>query len=317
MSICDICGVREATIYQRHSGKKLCPVCFINDVMGRVSREIKRYNMFNSNDRILLALSGGKDSFVLLDIMSQIHDPSKLGGVTVIEGIEGYNRAEDIERLRIYARERSIDLHITSIKELSGYSLDEIVKKSFERNLKISPCTFCGLYRRRGINHVARLYGYDKVATAHNLDDEAQTIIINILRGDLIRLATIHPLRRNPSDLFIHKIKPLRKIYEYETAIYAKIKGYKPQIVECPYLDLMPSLRARIREILYLLEEERPGILMRILETFDDLFIDEVGKTSIRLGICRVCGEPTSPGRNICKVCELLLRIGLVHYSPT
>jgi len=317
LPLCDTCGVREATIYQRHTGKKLCSECFIKSVKERIKKEIKKYNMINSRDRVLLALSGGKDSFVLLDVLSEIHDPSKLGGVTVIEGIESYNRAEDLEKLRKYALERGVELHTTSIKELSGYSLDEVVKKSFEKGLKISPCTFCGIFRRRGINHIARLYGYDKVATAHNLDDEAQTVIINILRGDINRTMSIHPMRKNPSELFVQRVKPLRKIYEYETAIYAKIKGYRPQVVECPYLNLMPSLRARVREILYLLEEERPGILLRLLETFDEIFAEETIRSSIKLGVCRICGEPTSPGRDICKACELLLRVGLLRSQIT
>ncbi len=307
-----MCRLREATVYQRHTGKKLCSECFIKNVRERIEREIKRYKMINSNERILLALSGGKDSFVLLDVLSELHDPSKLGGVTVIEGIEGYNRAEDLERLKKYALERGVELHVTSIKELTGYSLDEIVKKSLEKNLKVSPCTFCGIFRRRGINYIARLYGYDKVATAHNLDDEVQTIIINILRGDMNRIITIHPMRRNPSELFVQRVKPLRKIYEYETAIYAKIRGYTPQVAECPYLNLMPSLRARVRDILYLLEEERPGTLLRIIETFDEIFTEETIKSSIRLGVCRICGEPTSPGRDICKACELLLKTRLL-----
>ena len=309
---CDRCGFREASIYQRHSGERLCRECFLEDVRNRVLREIKRWNMISPGDKVLLALSGGKDSFVLLDLLSEIHDPSKLGGVTVVEGIEGYNRLEDLERLKRIARDRGVDLHITSFRELSGYTLDEMVKRSDEAGLKISPCTFCGIYRRRGINYVARIHGYDKVATAHNLDDEAQTLLINILRGDIPRIVTLHPLRRNPSELFVHRVKPLRKIYEYETAIYAKIKSYTPQVVECPYLELRPSLRARIRDILYALEEIRPGTLLRLLEEFDELLIQEVSKTRVSLGVCRICGEPTSPGRDICKACELLIKTGLL-----
>ncbi|MEM1633081.1 MAG: TIGR00269 family protein [Sulfolobales archaeon] len=313
MVLCDICRTREASILQRHSGLKLCRECFLRDIEFRVVKEIKKYNMISERDRVLLALSGGKDSFVLLDILSRNHDPSKLGGVTIIEGIKGYNREEDLERLKILARERGVELNIVRVKDLAGYTVDELVIGSREKGLKISPCTFCGLYRRRGINTVARELGYDKVATAHNLDDEVQTLIINILRGDEIRIVSIHPMRRNPSDLFIPRVKPLRKIYEYETALYAFIRGYKPQEIECPYISHMPSLRARIREILYKLEEEKPGILLKMLEEFDELYTRRVMESHIRLDTCKICGEPTNPGRSICKSCELLIRSGFLE----
>ncbi|MEZ0290061.1 MAG: TIGR00269 family protein [Sulfolobales archaeon] len=310
--VCDVCRSREAVVFQKHTGLRLCRECFIRDVEKRVLNEIKRFKMFLDNERVLLALSGGKDSFVLLDILSKTHDTSKLGGVTVVEGIRGYNRIEDLEQLKNIARERGVELHIVHVKDLAGYSVDELVERSREKNLKISPCTFCGIYRRRGINRVARELGYDKVATAHNLDDEVQTLFINLLRGDENRIITLHPLRNNPSELLVPRVKPLRKIYEYETARYAYLKGYKPQEVECPYLSLTPSLRARIREILYVLEEERPGILLKILEEYDKLYEERALKTRVNLWTCEICGEPTNPGRKICKSCELLIRVGLI-----
>ncbi|NAZ13272.1 MAG: TIGR00269 family protein [Desulfurococcales archaeon] len=312
---CDICGLREAVVYQRHTGRRLCKECFFKDVLERVLNEVKRYEMFKDNDKIMLAVSGGKDSYVLMNIMTQIHDPSKLGAVTIVEGIKGYNRVEDLDQLRAYAKDHGIDIVVVSVKELSGYTVDEMVENSIGKGLKISPCTFCGIYRRRGINLVARSLGYDKVATAHNLDDEVQTLVINMLRGDEARLIMLHPKRRRFSELFVPKIKPLRKIYEYETARYAYLKGYKPQIYECPYLNMMPSLRSKIRDVLYRLEEERPGSLLKLLEEYDKLFEKEVEEREVKLNTCIICGEPTSPGRRVCKACELLIKTGLLRYE--
>jgi uncharacterized protein (TIGR00269 family) len=308
MPLCTICGSREAVVYQPHTGYRLCRSCFISNIVARVAREIFRYGMISYGENILVGISGGKDSFVLLDILSQIYDPSKLGGVTVVEGIEGYNRAEHLEDIKRYASDRRVEIHIVSIKDLWGASVDEMVRRSIVSGIRISPCTYCGIHRRKSINIVARELGYDKVATAHNLDDEAQTVLINIMRGDIERLYMNHPLRPRLSKLFIPKIKPLRKIYEWETAKYAYLAGYKPQEVECPYLEYFPSLRVRIRDMIYEIESRKPGTMLRLLEWFDITFNPSKIERKIELGECSICGEPTSPGRTICKSCELQLK---------
>lgn len=300
--------MRRAEVLQPHAGLKLCRECFTADLVARASGEIFRHNMIRRGEKILLAISGGKDSFALLDIMSMIYDPELLGGVTIVEGIASYNRAEHVEEIKRLGAERGLEIVVYSLKELWGASVDEMVESSRAKGLRISPCTYCGIHRRKSINLIARELGYDKVATAHNLDDEVQTIMINMLRGDLERLLTNHPKRLKGSRLFVDRIKPLRKIYERETAVYAYLAGYRPQEVECPYLELQPSLRTKVREILYEIERERPGTLLKILEWYDIAFDpSRAVKTLQELPSCRVCGEPTSPGRQLCKSCELQL----------
>ena len=314
MVLCDSCGKREAEIYQPHTGRRLCRQCFIGDVKERTLAEVRRYGMIRPSDRVLLALSGGKDSFVLLDIMAETHDPSKLVGLSIEEGIAGYNRREDMEKIRKYASERGVDVIFTSIREHVGHSLDEIVARSQAQRLNVSPCTYCGTLRRRIINQYAKILGVDRTATAHNLDDEAQTAIMNILRGDPVRLIRQHPLAPRLSRRFVQRVKPLRKIYEWETTMYSYLKGFRFQETECRYIEMRPTLRAKVREHLYRLEEKHPGSLLRLLELVDRL----VEKTLDRyrglpeLPACRVCGEPTSYNRGVCKVCELLSRIGVL-----
>ena len=310
--ICDVCKSRTATIYQLHSGRKLCRKCFLEDIVNRVKKEIKRYGMIDKGDKVLLALSGGKDSFTLLDILTQIHDPSRLIGLSIIEGIEGYNRQEHITRIKFYARERGVDLIVTSFKEEIGAELDQLVKRARERSLNVSPCTFCGTIRRRIMNIYARKLKVDKLATAHNLDDEAQTALINILRGDLMRLSTQHPRSPILHKGIVRKIKPLRKVYEWETTYYAYLKGFSFQETECKYIIQHPTLRARSRLYLRELEERSPGSLMRFLEAIDSVTEELIKETKTlpHLPSCSKCGEPTSYNRNICKVCELLEAIG-------
>jgi len=310
---CQRCGIRRATILQQHTGLALCKQCFIEDVVERVKKEVKRWNMINPNDNVLLAVSGGKDSFVLLDIMSMIHDPSKQVALSIVEGIEGYNREEDVEKMRKYAKERGIDFIKISLKEFIGASLDELVAMSWRKGLNISPCTYCGTLRRRIMNYYARILGMDKLATAHNLDDEVQTLLLNIIRADRMRLIQSHPKAPVLSDKIVRKIKPLRKVYEWETTIYSYIKGFRFQETECRYIYLRPTLRAKIREYLYKLESEKPGSLLRLLETMDNVLekIVDIHQNLPKLPLCKKCGEPTSYGRELCKVCELLEKIGL------
>lgn len=279
----------------------------------RALHEIRRFNMFEDGERLLLALSGGKDSFVLLDVISSIHNTSKLGVITIVEGIPGYNREEDFLWIRRRCAELGVDYIKTSFKEFTGYDLRDLVALSKDIGVDVSPCTFCGMFRRRIVNTYARELGYDKVLTAHNLDDEAQTALINILRGDIGRLIQSHPKGPKLSDLFVRKVKPLRKVYEWENAIYAYLKGFKFQAMECPYITSEPTLRAKVRSYMYRLERVRPGTLLNFLNFIDDVivrYVEEFHKMP-HLPTCVKCGEPTAFGRELCKTCELLSKLGL------
>ena len=310
--LCDACGRRPAAIYQAHTGRRLCRECFLEDVRRRALREIERWRLFGPGDTLLLGLSGGKDSYVLLDILASIHSPSRIVAVSIVEGVPGYNREEDISRLRRVARDYGVDVIVTSIREYTGHSLTELVLESWRRRRRVSPCTICGISRRRILNYYARMYGATRTVTAHNLDDEAQTAVANILRGDVVGLARLHPLAPPASPLIVPRVKPLRKIYEWETATYALFRGFPMQETECIFINLAPTLRARVREALYRVEHSRPGALLRLMEALDTLL--EPLARGLRpggLGSCEKCGEPTSPGRRLCKLCEILEAAGV------
>lgn len=312
MAVCSICGRRKPIVYQKHTGLKLCRECFMRNVQERVKGEIERWNMIEASDTILVGLSGGKDSWVLLDTLTRIHDPSKIIAVTIIEGIPGYNRREYAERVKAKAREYGVDHIITSIKEYTGHSLAGIVEASLKNKVGVSPCTYCGISRRRILNLYARMHGANKTATAHNLDDESQAAFVNLLRGDWEGLLRQHPLSSPASPLIVPRIKPVRKIYEWETATYAYLGGFPLQETECAYINTMPTLRARVRRALYKLEEERPGTLLKFIETLDSILArDAESLKPQQLPACERCGEPTSHGRRLCKLCELLEKAGI------
>ncbi|BAA79504.2 conserved hypothetical protein [Aeropyrum pernix K1] len=309
--VCDVCGVRRAVVLQRHTGRRLCRECFREDIVGRVRREVERWGMIGPGETVLLGLSGGKDSYVLLDALSEIVGPSRLVAVSIVEGIPGYNREGDIEKIRRVAAARGVDVIVTSIREYVGASLYEIYSRARGRGAGHAACTYCGISRRRILALYARLYGAHKVATAHNLDDEAQTAIVNFLRGDWVGMLKTHPLYRSGGEDLVPRIKPLRKVYEWETASYVVLHRYPIQEAECPFINMNPTLRARVRTALRVLEERSPGTLLRMMERLDEELrpLAQAMKPS-SLGRCERCGEPTSPKRRLCKLCELLEEAG-------
>ncbi|MCS7107424.1 MAG: TIGR00269 family protein [Acidilobaceae archaeon] len=301
---CALCGVRKASVFQPAKRRALCKECFLEDVRSRVRAEVERWRMIEPGDRVLLALSGGKDSYVLLESIALYHSPSKLVGLSIVEGIPGYNREEDVAALKEVAKGYGVEIMVVRVKDFAGLSVHEMVKEARARGSPTSACTFCGVARRRIMSSVAEELGVDKLATAHNLDDEVQTAIMNILRGDLAGLLKLHPLSKGAG---VRRVKPMRKIYEWESATYAMIRNFPFQRAECMFISEHPTLRARLRGELYRLERESPGALLRALELLDELLVP--GEE--RVERCSRCGSPTAPSRSICRLCELLEELGM------
>ncbi|MCS7139124.1 MAG: TIGR00269 family protein [Candidatus Nezhaarchaeota archaeon] len=298
----------RAVYYSIHSGHYFCAKCFMRSIENRVRATINRYKLLDPNDRVLIAISGGKDSQVLTTILTKIErkfPEVELMALTIDEGIPEY-RDFGLKRSRELCAEFGIPLTTTSFKELFGYSLPEIVSLSQEKGLEFKACTFCGILRRRAMNIKAKELGATKVATGHNLDDEAQTALMNLLRGDAVRLLRLGPMPIEHFSGFIPRVKPLRYIPEKETTLYAYFKGYPLYEIECPYVR--ESMRDEIRSMLNELEARHPGTKYAIVRATDKLA--SIGlNLKIQVKSCKYCGEPTS--RDVCRVCELLEAIGV------
>ena len=262
--------------------------------------------MLNFNDHLAVAVSGGKDSLSLLHILSKLkknRPKTTLTAVTVDEGIKGY-RDEALEIAAANCQKLEIPHHIVSFKELYGFTLDEIVQRAKEKSEKeLTPCAYCGVLRRRAINVGARQVGADKIATAHTLDDEAQTVLMNILRGDIARLAKEKPVTSNVHPLLVRKIKPFTEIPERESALYAYIKKISFQGTPCPYAG--EALRNDIRGMLNRMEEKHAGTKFTVLKAMEKLrpAIEETAKKE-DFKTCKLCGEPSA--LELCKTCEML-----------
>ncbi|MGV8089764.1 MAG: TIGR00269 family protein, partial [Methanothrix sp.] len=218
--------------------------------------------------------------------------------VTVDEGIAGY-RDDTILAAERIARQVGVEQVVVSFREKYGWSLDEMVVGA-----EVAPCTYCGVFRKNALNCAAKRLGAARLATGHNQDDEAQSVMMNYLKGDMERLMRFRPRRKQPG--LVPRIKPLRDIPEKEIALYAMVNGIYFESRECPYARL--SLRADVRDMMNRMESLFPGTRQKTLQGFER--IEELCRgdwAQMELAECRDCGEPCVGKR--CKACELLGRM--------
>ncbi len=259
----------------------------------RIQTKLKRDSVIG------LAVSGGKDSIVLMHLLHGIlekHRDVKLVVLTVDEGIEGY-RPDSIDITASNAKELGLEHKVASFKEMFGVTMDSIAPKSDKQ----TPCSYCGVFRRRALNELAKAANVDRLALGHNLDDCTQSILMNLLRGDVERLARMSPHERVKPGL-IPRMLPLRTVPEKECYLYALFNNLTVHHGECPYSER--ALRGTYRNILYGLEEQTPGTRHTLLSTFDrikPLLADSFKPAD--LNSCISCGEPTPS--ELCKACQM------------
>jgi len=303
---CTICSRRQAFFFREYSGQRLCQKCFTESIETKTRATIAKYKMFSYNDRVAVAISGGKDSLSLLSVLVKIQEikpKASLVAITVDEGIKGY-RDEALKIAAVICRKLRIEHHVVSFKELFGLTLDELVERKAKNNeSKLTACAYCGVLRRRALNEAALRVGANKLATAHTLDDEAQTMLMNIFRGDLVRLAKEKPFTDYIHPRFVQKVKPFCEILERESALYAYIEDITFQATPCPHASF--ALRNDLRSMLNSMDEKHPGTkfaLASAIERLQPALNMTIEKSDFTE--CSQCGEPASSG--LCKVCKML-----------
>ncbi|MDQ1371096.1 MAG: hypothetical protein QG582_10 [Candidatus Thermoplasmatota archaeon] len=298
MTPCDKCG-RQSVVFIRYSGAHLCAQHFSEFVERRVKHEIREQLDLKGGERLAVAVSGGKDSTVALELVHRILGGRKglaMCAVTVDEGIAGY-RGSSIPIVSRACSRLGLEHKVVSFKDLYGTTMDEISKKAREQ----SACSYCGVLRRRAMNSAARDWGATHLATGLNLDDTAQSILMNFARGDVERLARLGPHRHIQPGL-VPRIQPLRTIPESESLLYAIVNGLEFHDLECPYAP--EAVRNEFRAVIARLEDQFPGTRHSMLRSYDEIRPAlERRFEPAALGACQ-CGEPTASGR--CKACELL-----------
>jgi uncharacterized protein (TIGR00269 family) len=311
MTVCTLCGRKDAVFGRSYSGENLCARCFCKTVEDRVRRTISEYEMLEPKDRIMVAVSGGKDSVTLLHILAKIEKAFPhviLCAGTVDEGIRDY-KDEALKIAEGNCQKLGVDHVVTSFKELFGYELDEIVELIRSRGENgLTPCSYCGVLRRKALNIMAREAGVDKLVIAHSLDDETQTMLLNVVHGDPMRIARSKPVLNVIHPKLVQRVKPLCMVPEKEVVLYAYLNGIEFQCITCPYAQT--ALRNDIRTMLTRMEHKHAGTLFTVFRSMEKIrpaleaFAEEV-----KLQDCRLCGEPTVG--DLCRACQMLQELGV------
>ena len=297
---CKNCSIKP--VYIDESKKKYCSKCFVKYFEAKVFKTIRAYNLVENSDRIGVGVSGGKDSLTTLHLLNKLaaqRRKLKITAILIDEGIHGY-REKTIKDAKRFCKKEDIELYIYSYKKEFGSSLDQAVKK-----LNSNACAICGVFRRYLLNRKSRELGLNKLAVGHNLDDEAQAILMNQFKNNVGVSARLGPITGIiKEEKFIPRIKPLYFMTEKEVTIYSYIKGFTTEFSECP--NSFDSFRSYVRDMLNEAESKYPGIKRGVIHSFLEVLprLKEEQKKTSKMKFCSNCAEPCTG--TICKACQIM-----------
>lgn len=299
---CSKCG-EESVIHREYEGRSLCRKHFSISINKKVKRTTREGNLVESGDTIAVGLSGGKDSAVLIDQLVEIFGERpdiEIIGIAVHEGIDEY-RDESIDAARELCEKLGVEFKVGKYSDYYDLKMDDVAGAGERGN-----CTYCGIMRRDLLNRLSREVGADKLAIGHNLDDEAQAIMMNYIKGDTKRLARIGSRTDQVShNKFVPRIKPLIDCLEKEIALYSQLHDLGV-IDKCPHVQ-EGTMRPMVKSFLNKMEQQMPGTKHSIVSQgreLSDLVSEEYDFDESEIQECERCGEPCSS--KICRKCQLL-----------
>jgi uncharacterized protein (TIGR00269 family) len=299
---CRKCG-EKAVINMRQHKLALCADHYLEWIPEQTQRFIEKYEMFTPGERVLVAVSGGKDSLSLWDVLLRLG--YQADGLYIGLGIEGeiaYSQTS-LSLTRQFAEAHGAHLQAVDVNEVYGGTIPEAF--TISNRGKGKPCSVCGLSKRYIMNRAAYDGGYAVLATGHNLDDEAAVLMQNTLHWQAGYLARQAPVLYANRPGLARKAKPFCRFYERETAAYAILRGIDYIYDECPYA--VGSNTIYYKELLNKLEEDRPGAKLQFYLSFleaKSTGLFERAAQEVELHACEKCGQPTSaPGE--CAFCRL------------
>ncbi|PWN22002.1 hypothetical protein BCV69DRAFT_161915 [Microstroma glucosiphilum] len=340
--LCSHCNVSKAVLRRPKTGLLVCRPCFFYVFETEIHQTILDANLFKPGEKVAIGASGGKDSTVLAYVMKTLNERYNYGLdlflLSIDEGITGY-RDDSLETVKQNSEEYGLPLKVLGYNELYGWTMDDIVKSIGRKN----NCTFCGVFRRQALDRGAAVLGVDHIVTGHNADDIAETVLMNVLRGDISRLSRCTEIVTQSADadpsqgcggtvnedgsssldfLGIKRSKPFKYAYEKEIVLYAYFKSLTYFSTECIYSP--NAYRGYARAYLKDLESIRPSAIIDIIHSGEALKVgwreeensqeNGEGKQSNSTAskgqarqvqqTCKRCGYITS--NELCKACVLL-----------
>ena len=292
---CRVCRGPAVIDVRRHNAN-FCREHFLVHCQEQVRRAIQDHRMMEPGERILVAVSGGKDSLALWHLLTELGYDAD--GLYLGLGIDEYSD-DSVRYARALAEEHGLKLHEVDLRTDHGFTVPDAAAATHR-----APCGACGLSKRHLFNSFAIERGFDVVATGHNLDDEAAVLLGNVLRWETGYLGRQHPVLP-AADGFARKVKPLVRLGEREMAAYCVLQGIDYQVEECPMAA--GNRHLGYKELLNALEERSPGskasFLFGFLDRAQPQFAEAAGTERDGLGACSRCGSPTTG--DVCAFCRL------------
>lgn len=253
----------------------------------KVKQTIQKYQLIHKKDKVLVGVSGGKDSLTILHLLHALS--YSVEALAIDEGIANY-RDQTLEDAKLFCSARKIPLRIVSYQTEYGQTLDEVMKTR-----KKNACSPCGAFRKNLLNQYSQ--GYDKLVTGHNMDDEAQTILINLFKSHTHLIPRQGPLTTKKKG-FVQRVKPLYFMKEKEVMTYSYLKGIVTHFTECPYSHT--AYRIYVRDLLNRYEDRHSGTKEQLLLNHQALK-KHMPVQKETLHYCTRCGAPSS--KEVCQSC--------------
>ncbi len=304
---CIICG--KEPVIELQQGH-LCRDCFIRYFERKVYKTIRKYELFGKRDVLCVACSGGKDSLAVLHLAGRLakRRRQRIFAIGIDEGVPGY-RDRQLRDMQKMCKDEGIDCVLVSFRDEFGHTIEGMMKIVRRKKLDISQCALCGILRRRLLNSHAKRIGATRIVVGHNLDDEAQTVMMNMFKGGIELAARMGPTTgtvKHPG--FVPRVKPLYFCTELETRTYTKLLGFRVMYKRCPYRRL--SYRAYLARHLDIIEKDYKGTKTSIIQNFLQILpLLKKQYSGGKIPECRRCGEPSK--RGVCVVCETLKKLGI------
>lgn len=286
-----------------NSNVSLCKNHFNRYIEKKVRKTIREYKLIDKKDIVATAVSGGKDSLSLIVLIDKLLKQRKIKhfGIIIDEGA----RPDDIKLTEKICKKHKIPLKKISFKKEYNFTLFDIAEK-----LKGVPCASCAVLRRQLLNKKARELKATKLVTGHNLDDEAQSILMNQFKANPALSARLGPLTGVKQDKrFVRRVKPFYFISEHETEIYAKANNIVPKRKICPFR--CGAFRKSVMVWLDKFDKKYPGTKQAIVKSY--IKVMPILKTykQNKIKTCKVCKEPCSQPDSVCQACKIIKEINL------
>ena len=295
---CTRCRTR-AEVHLRAHNAGFCRPCFLLVFRRQVERTISSHRMFTPQERLLVAVSGGKDSLALWDVLSRAGYETT--GLHLALGIGGYSSRSRVLTEQ-FAADRGLPLRVVELSEVgAGLAVPQVAEAT-----RRTPCAACGTMKRHYFDQAALDGGFSVLVTGHNLDDEAARLLGNTLHWQVDHLARQRPVLEPTHERFVRKVRPLFLTSEYETAVYAFMSGIEYVVEECP--NAVGATQLVYKDALNRIEAASPGTKLRFVKEFVRVgqarFVDPLETAP---GACAGCGMPAFG--TLCSYCRLVREV--------